>query len=176
MKKEQNSELKVINYLKRNNGSEHIVEHVGFHESGDYLLRMLFDKGKPFRQHKWEVEKDYNVIEKAEVNKLEKQTCGRRMTEMGPWDYEEHLDHWKVFPNGDRTCSFCGSLHPDDVIKKIKEHGFGVIGGTTKSYKLYVGANSAISTNDPHGRKYYRQHDTDEFIVQWNKLLRESRK
>lgn len=161
-----------MNYLKRNNGSQHIVEHIGFHESGDYLLRQLFSNNdKGYRQHKYEVEKEYDVVDKSEIDKLQRQTCQRRINEFGPWEYKENLDYWKLHDNGDKTCSFCGSLHPDDVIKKIKQHGFGVIGGTTKGYKLYVGVNSSVRLNSDHGMKYYRQHDTDTFIEQWNNLI-----
>ena len=164
--------MEVLNYLKRNNGSEHIIEHVGFHESGDYLLRQLFSESEnPFRQHKYEVENEYDVIDKSEVVQLKRQTCMRRMNEFGGQERNENIDHWKVYPNGDRCCSYCGSLHPEDVIKKIKEHGFGVIGQTTKNYKFYVGTNASVRTNDSHGQKYYRQHDTEEFIQQWNELI-----
>ena len=59
--------MEIINYLKRNNGSGHIVEHIGWHESGDYMLRLLFSDDDGFRQHKYEVEKEYNVINKSEI-------------------------------------------------------------------------------------------------------------
>lgn len=165
--------MEIINYLKRINGSEHIVEHVGWHESGDYLLRQLFaTHGNPYRQHKYEVEKEYAVVDKSEVDKLERQTCGRRMMDFGGWERTENIDHWRVMKNGDKTCSFCGSLHPDDVIKKIKQHGFGVVGFSDKGYKWYVGCNSTIRLPDYQdgGFKYYRQHDTDDFIKTYNEL------
>lgn len=145
--------MTVINYLKRVNGSDHIVEHVGWHESGDYLLRLLFEEtDKPFRQHKYEVEKEYRIIDKSEIDALERQTCGRRMSDFGPWTRKENIDHWKGSV-GNRTCSFCGSLHPSDLIEKVKQEGYGIISSTDKSYKIYVG-NS----------KYYTYHNTDESI------------
>jgi len=151
--------IKVINYLRRTNGSGHIVEHIGWHESGDYLLRQLFNQGdKGYRQHKYEVEKEYEVVDKSEVDKLERHTCGRRMGEMGPWGRVENIDTWK--PGVVRTCSFCGSIHPMDLIEKIKVMGFGVIERTDKNYKWYV-----------QNHKYYRQHDTDEFIKAYNAEL-----
>lgn len=165
--------MEIINYLKRVNGSEHIVEHVGWHESGDYLLRLLFSDGNPFRQHKYDVEKEYAVIDKSEVEKLERQSCGRRMQDFGPQSRKEGIDHWKIMKNGDRVCSYCGSLHPDDVLAKVKQYGLGVIGNTTKSYKWYVGINSAINLPgyQDGGFKYYRHHDTDEFITEMNNVI-----
>ena len=29
-------------------------------------------------------------------------------------------DEWRERPNGDRTCSFCGSLHPDDYLRLLE--------------------------------------------------------
>jgi hypothetical protein len=166
--------MQVINYLKRVNGSEHIVEHVGWHESGDYLLRLLFSETEnPFRQHKYEVEKEYTVIDKAEVDKLERQSCGRRMNELGPFERKENLDHWAVLANGDKVCSFCGSLHPMTVIDIIKKYGFGSISRTDKSYKWYVKRPEVHNAMDG-GIKYYRHHDTPEFIAQYNDLITQS--
>lgn len=163
--------MEVINYLKRVNGSEHIVEHVGWHESGDYLLRLLFSESEhPFRQHKYDVEKEYSVIDKSEVEKLERQTCGRRMNEFGPQERKENIDHWKVLPNGDKICSYCGSLHPMSVIEIIKKHGFGVIERSDKSYKWYI-TRREVGNAMEGGIKYYRQHDTEEFIDAYNDLL-----
>ena len=163
--------MDVINYLKRVNGSEHIVEHVGWHESGDYLLRQLFSSSEnPYRQHKYDVEKEYSVIDKSEVDSLERQTCGRRMNEFGPWERIENMDHWRKLSNGDRTCSFCGSLHPMDVIDIIKMHGFSVINRSDKSYKWYIDRPRVANALEG-GIKYYRHHDTDAFINTYNSLL-----
>lgn len=79
----------------------------------------------------------------------------------------------------DRVCSYCGSIHPDDLLELIKKYGFGVVGGTTKDYKWYVGMNSSVRRpNIPNAGfgaiKYYRWHDTDEFIAKYNELLRAS--
>jgi len=99
----------------------------------------------------------------------EKQTCGRRMTEVGPWDHKEDLDTWEL-RGKDKCCSFCGSLHPDRVLELAREHGTGIIGFTDKGYKWYV-----TQPNVPNaafgGIKYYRQHDTQEFIDELNKLI-----
>ena len=156
--------MEIINYLKRVNGSGHIVEHVGWHESGDYLLRLLFDTSeKPFRQHKYEVEKEYTIIDKSEVDLLERQTCGRRMQDFGPWERENNLDHWSI-RNGQKTCSFCGSINPMSLLEAIKTHGFSIIEKTDKSYKWYVSIPGVYA-------KYYRHHDTPEFINGYNALI-----
>lgn len=162
--------MEIISYLQRVNGSGHIVEHVGFHESGDYLLRQLFSRedDKPYRQHKYEVEKEYNVIDKAEVDKLERQTCGRRGengmdSETSPFvGAGSNRDHWR----NNNTCSYCGSLRPSEVINLIKEKGFSVIERSDKSYKWYINSHA-----NGHA-KYYRAHDTKEFIEEYNELVR----
>lgn len=161
----------ILNYLKRVNGSGHIVEHVGWHESGDYLLRLLFSEDEQsFRQHKFEVENEYVVIDKSEVDSLERQTCGERIVSISHDSLAIHKDHWRISPNGDRTCSFCGSLHPSDVISIIQEHGFGVIGRTDKSYKWYIN-RPEVQNAMQGGIKYYRYHDTEEFITAYNSLV-----
>lgn len=99
----------------------------------------------------------------------ERQTCGRRMTDFGNWERAEGLDTWNLIGK-DRVCSFCGSLHPDRVIELIKEHGWGVIGRTDKGYKFYVHQPNVPNASFG-GIKYYRFHDTPEFIEQWNELV-----
>lgn len=155
--------MNIINYLKHNNGSGHIVEHVGWHESGDYLLRRLFSSDeKGYRQHKYEVEKEYSVIEPSEVEALERMTCGRRMNDWGPWEREPYRDFWKTLPNGDKVCSFCGSLSPDNVLAIVEKHGVGCI-EVAKSYKWYV-RQPDVKNALEGGIKYYRYHDTPGFI------------
>ena len=63
--------------------------------------------------------------------------CPRRVGELGPWDpSEDNLDSWRADRDGLRTCSFCGSMHPDDFLKAV-EDGLE-IGPTDKTYKAYV--------------------------------------
>lgn len=165
----------IINYLKRNNGSGHIVEHIGWHESGDYLLRLLFStQEKGFRQHRYEVEKEYDVIDAAEVESLERMTCGRRMNDFGPWERESNQDFWKIKPNGDKVCSFCGSLSPDNVLAIIEKHGVGCIEVSDKNYKWYI-SQPKIGNALEGGTKYYRHHDTPGFIDAVNAALAEKR-
>ena len=71
---------------------------------------------------------------------------------------KRHMDgprgaHWDTWNkrNGVRVCSYCGSVHPEDVAKNIAEGGtFGV---TTKYYKLYL---------DYHHMKVYSWHFDEE--------------
>ena len=79
-------------------------------------------------------------------------TCGRR-AEQGMTDADGpfvgagvNLDYWRE----NRTCSYCGSAHPDDVFAEIDA---GVqFTPTDKSYKLYIGNH----------RKFYFQHFDSE--------------
>lgn len=74
----------------------------------------------------------------------DKQTCPRR-GEIGQ-RWEEGKDTWTVrgrrgsglLGDGLRTCSYCGSLHPDDFMTGIEESTYQV-GPTDKNYKAYVG-------------------------------------
>ena len=89
----------------------------------------------------------------------EKQTCSARMSQPGPWEYKNSLDHWQTtrwcwlarvidhlkYREGGtswpwhwkpRTCSFCGGVHPEDAIKLVRD-GWEVE-GTTKAYKRYL--------------------------------------
>ncbi len=92
-----------------------------------------------------------------------KQTCRRRMTQPGPWEYTLNTDHWETTTWGwvahlvgsiqnrikpgsgftrwpwhwtPRTCSFCGGVHPEDAIRLLRE-GWEVE-ATSKSYKRYL--------------------------------------
>lgn len=90
----------------------------------------------------------------------DKQTCPRRMSEVGPWEYKEGLDTWEQVGN-DRVCSFCGSLHPEDfeaVLKRVIEDETCSILQSDKSYKVYV--NRPEVPNASAGAiKYYKQHN-----------------
>lgn len=116
--------------------------------------------------------KGYRVRISARLPKTdtgEKQTCGRRMADYEPWKREEGLDTWNLIGK-DRVCSFCGSLHPDRVIELIKEHGWAIVGRSTKSYKIYINQPNVPNASFG-GIKYYRHHDTDKFIEDWNALV-----
>lgn len=88
------------------------------------------------------------------------QRCPRRY-EIGNGD--EGTDTWDVRTQMHkglqaRHCSWCGSLHPDDFMRLVKD-GW-MVGATDKSYKAYLGSP------DPGGSsmetKFYFQHLSDE--------------
>ena len=73
------------------------------------------------------------------------QTCPRRLY-LGPWAVED-FDKWRL-RQGVVTCSFCGSMHPEEALFRI-EQGVEVI-PTDKPYKAYIGHSG--------GWKLYFQH------------------
>lgn len=99
----------------------------------------------------------------------QKQTCPRRMDEMGPWGRRQNLDTWDRVGN-DLVCSFCGSLHPDRVIELVRQHGIDIVERSTKSYKWYINRPNVPNAGFG-GIKYYRMHDTPEFIAAFNELV-----
>jgi len=153
---------KVIDYYKRVNGSGHIVEHIGTHESGDFLIGQLFEQSeKGYRAHPFDFLKEYDKIDKSEVDALDRQTCPERS--LGGATTNTNIDFWKQDYDGKgfRKCSYCGSMHPEDALRLIKEHSTSIIEPATgKNYKWYV-----------YGEKYYKWHNTPEFIKEYNTLL-----
>jgi hypothetical protein len=77
-------------------------------------------------------------------------------------------DHWNKFKsNGDRVCSYCGSLHWEDMLRLVHEAAIAPedadyrstvsIEPSDKSYKVYVhqpGVHNAMEG----GIKFYMQH------------------
>lgn len=99
----------------------------------------------------------------------EVQTCQRRIQDLGPWDRKENIDKWVIIGD-DKCCSFCGSMHPDRVIELIKLYGMKIIEPSTKQYKWYIHQEN-VPNASYGGIKYYRYHDTPEFIKQYNDLI-----
>lgn len=72
----------------------------------------------------------------------QRHTCPRRMGEFGPWPRTEGSDTWESghgVSGQDRvglSCSFCGSLHPDAFMAKVRE-GW-IVEPTDKNYKAYL--------------------------------------
>lgn len=91
---------------------------------------------------------------------MDRQTCPRRMSEIGPWEHKEDLDTWRQSGN-DRVCSFCGSLHPADfeaVLERVIQDEKCSISLSDKGYKVYV--NRPEIRNASEGAiKYYKQHN-----------------
>lgn len=73
--------------------------------------------------------------------------------------------HWRIEPNGDRTCSFCGSLHPDDFLDIMQRYAAGEAGYrfslTDKSYKVYANRAGVRNASDG-GIKFYGAHAVEE--------------
>jgi hypothetical protein len=99
----------------------------------------------------------------------EPMTCGRRMRGWGPWEHREGLDHWDKFkaPHGNRVCSFCGSLHPDDlwVLAKAateadENAAYGSVPEiemTDKGYKFYI-TQPGVRNAHEGAIKFYTAH------------------
>lgn len=78
----------------------------------------------------------------------EPMTCGRRY-ENAP----QGEDRWEQFKsNGDRVCSYCGSLHPDDWFNKVR-----LAGGTSPDAPYLQSVN--VSRSDKNYKYYVRQPD-----------------
>jgi hypothetical protein len=122
----------------------------------------------------------------------ETMTCGRRVEngmhladspfhEAGP-----DRDHWEKFKsNGDRVCSYCGSLHPDDFFRLVKlaaeapedAQDCVSIDPSDKGYKIYVRQPGVQNAHDG-GIKFYKQHldskPTDEQRADYKEAVRRS--
>lgn len=92
--------------------------------------------------------------------------CPRR-SEGGPMS-GRGKDHWdKHKSNGDRVCSYCGSLHPDDFMRLVGEAAHAgeelqyrscvEIEPSTKGYKVYV-KQPGVRNADEGGIKFYTMH------------------
>lgn len=93
-----------------------------------------------------------------------RQRCGRRsgnpVTSKVFGGDKPLPDTWDIGPDGNRTCSYCGSLHPDDLMeicrRTLVDERYG-IEGTTKSYKVYVRQPGVRNAGDG-GIKFYMHH------------------
>ncbi len=74
-------------------------------------------------------------------------------------------DSW----SDDKTCGYCGSMRPEDVIALI-ESGSAEIGTTDKNYKIYV---RRINSDDTETRKFYFQHFSVAQCVRFIELYNE---
>jgi hypothetical protein len=69
-------------------------------------------------------------------------------------------DHWRTEPNGDRCCSYCGSLHFDDAIAIMTvyaEAGDGRFSTSDKRYKYYMN-RKGVQNAAQGGIKFYTWH------------------
>lgn len=97
------------------------------------------------------------------------------------------LDRWEKFKsNGDRVCSYCGSLHWEDFKLMVKASAEGSeddleclrIEPSDKSYKIYVHRESVHNAHDG-GIKFYTPHidppPTEEDNRLYGEAVRRSR-
>lgn len=100
----------------------------------------------------------------------EEHECPQRM--QGPFNLPDK-DTWTIIGE-DKCCSYCGSLHPDRVLELVEKHGFQIIEQTSKSYKWYINQPN-VSNASFGGIKYYRYHDTQEFVDKLNQLFKKTK-
>lgn len=89
-----------------------------------------------------------------------KQKCGRRVESWMGETNDPLPDTWDIGPDGNRTCSYCGSIHPDDLIqicRKVESNPGYAIEGTTKSYKVYV-RQPGVRNASEGAIKFYMAH------------------
>lgn len=89
----------------------------------------------------------------------EPMTCGRRDGGGGG------LDRWQKFKsNGNRVCSYCGSLHQDDMFALVRDAASVdskvKISPSDKSYKIYV-RQPGVRNAHEGGIKFYTHHLPD---------------
>lgn len=95
--------------------------------------------------------------------------CGKREDSPAGFMRETGVDKalpdtWRKYPNGDRCCSYCGSLHPDDFMKlctRALTDPAVSIDGTDKSYKVYVRQPGVVNASQG-GIKFYMQHTPEQ--------------
>lgn len=76
--------------------------------------------------------------------------CPRRAEVFSPDDHSQ--DTWR----DDHTCSFCGSMNPDLLLKLMEEDNVE-LGPTDKNYKVYVDR-----ANGWRGKFYFQHFDTEQ--------------
>lgn len=103
----------------------------------------------------------------------ERMTCGRRLDQYAPGvlvhgKLIEHQDCWQKFKaNGNRVCSYCGSLHPEDMFELVKAcadapedapyNSVPEVEPSDKAYKIYVHQPGVRNAHEG-GIKFYTQH------------------
>lgn len=90
-----------------------------------------------------------------------KQRC-RRRDDFGSFNREDGIapDSWEIGPDGNRTCNYCGSIHPDDftaILERSKIDSRYRIEGSTKSYKYYIKQPDVRNASEG-AIKFYTHH------------------
>ena len=98
------------------------------------------------------------------------QRCGRR-DESWQGREETHAlpDRWDMGMDDNRTCSYCGSLHPEDMAKLVKrcidtDAADVRIEPSDKQYKVYVWQKGVMNAGQG-GIKFYMQHVSPELLL-----------
>lgn len=104
-----------------------------------------------------------------------RQRCGRRGESVhGMYDQSPLPDTWDMGPDGNRTCSYCGSIHPDDFMRvcrlTLEDERYGVE-GTTKSYKVYVRIPGVVNASQG-AIKFYMAHAPKDPTEEEQELFR----
>lgn len=89
-----------------------------------------------------------------------RQKCGRRGDSWHGQTDVELPDTWDLGPDGNRTCSYCGSIHFDDLMaicRKVPDDEGYSIDGTDKAYKVYVRQPGVMNASQG-AIKYYKHH------------------
>lgn len=95
-------------------------------------------------------------------------TCPRRSE--APYNIAPHdLDQWKLI-NGEKICTYCGSLHPETVIEMVEKLGAGILEQSTKEYKWYVNRKNVPNASFG-GIKFYTMHFSREQVDKLNSLI-----
>ena len=108
-----------------------------------------------------------------------RQRCGRRddMFSLnrndGPFP-----DTWDLGPDGFRTCSYCGSIHPDDLMviceRTLTDERYAV-DGTDKGYKVYV-RQPGVRNASEGAIKFYLHHAPAKPSEREDQLYRDARR
>lgn len=83
------------------------------------MERVRKERETPDREHNAQLLALRAELEVAARAQFGAATCPRRMAGIGPWAVEENLDWWEPGKNGERSCSFCGSMHPEDFDRHL---------------------------------------------------------
>lgn len=94
--------------------------------------------------------------------------CPRRLEV--PFLPEDKSKDWWHQRGSHRSCSYCGSMHPDDLFAAIEAKG--TVTGTDKNYKIYCDVPATETAPAASHVKFYFQHldaaGQDRFIELYN--------
>lgn len=128
---------------------------------GDFLMgHFIMEAHERVMEIAREIEKKTGVIRNA-LPEGETQTCPKRMVEWGPWERKEELDAW-VKRGDDRVCSFCGSIHPQELLKICKQvNGLNIFlerkGSQGPIQKIYIFRDDVANASEG-AIKFYTIH------------------